>query len=56
MVEQSDTRKRHSDIVLVAGLDNVVVTDRAAGLRDVLNARFVGSFDIVAEGEERVRA
>lgn len=38
VVEETDSCKCHCDIVLVAGLDNVVVTDRAARLCDILNA------------------
>ena len=32
MVEKSDSRECHCDTVLVAGVDNIIVTDRAAGL------------------------
>ena len=53
-MEQSYAGERHSHAVLVAGLDNVVVADRAARLCDVLNARLVSALDIVSEGEERV--
>ena len=56
MVEQSDTGERHSHIVLVAGLNNVVVSDRTAGLSNILNAGTLCSLDIVAEREERVGA
>ena len=55
-MEQSYSRKAHSHIVLVAGLDNIIVPYRAAGLSDIFHARFFRSFDIVAEGEERIRA
>ena len=55
MVEQTYARKRHCNIVLVAGIDNVVVTDRTAGLCNVLHTAFVCAFNVVTEGEERVR-
>lgn len=38
VVEKSDACECHCDVVLVAGLDNVVVTDRTARLCNVLNA------------------
>ena len=38
VVEKSDSCECHSDIVLVAGLDNVVIADRAAGFCNVSNA------------------
>ena len=47
MVEQTDACECHCDIVLVAGLDNVVVADRAAGLCDVLNAGLLCSLDVL---------
>ena len=56
MVEQTNTRKRHSNAVLVAGHDDVVVTYRATSLGNELDAALVGTLDVVAEGEEGVRA
>ena len=56
MVEQADAGKRHGDTVLVAGGDDMVVTYRAAGLCDIGYTALVGAFDVVAEGEEGVRA
>ena len=49
-------RHSHGHIVLVAGGDNIIVTDRAACLGDVADTAFTGAFDIVAKGEEGVRA
>ena len=54
VVEQSYTGERHCYTVLVAGVDNIVVTDRATGLCDIFNTASVRSFDIVTEGEECV--
>ena len=54
MVEKSDSRKCHCHIVLVAGHDNMIVTDRSARLRDILNAALLGPLDIVTEREESI--
>ena len=56
VVEQSHVSEGHGHIVFVAGLDDIVVTDAAAGLCDVLHATLVGALDVVAEGEESVGA
>ena len=55
MVEKSNVRKCHSDIVLVASFYNIVVANGAACLRDKFDARFMSAFDIVAEWEEGIR-
>ena len=54
MVEQPDARKGHGNAVLVAGLNDMVVPDGAAGLGDKLHARLVGPLDVVPKGEEGV--
>ena len=56
MVEEPHSCKRHRHPVGIGGLDHVIVSDAAARLRDVLNAGLRGALDIVAEGEEGVRA
>ena len=56
MMEEADVGHRHSDAVLVARLDDVVVADRAAALRDVGDTALVGALHVVAEREECVRA
>lgn len=56
MVEQADACERHCDVVLVAGIDYVIVTDGAARLRNVLYAAAVCALNVVAEREECVRA
>ena len=38
VMEQTLTRKGHRDAVLVAGHDDVIVADGAAGLGDVVDA------------------
>ncbi len=54
MMEKAKTRKAHYDAVLVAGLDNIVISDGAAGLSDELYAALMGSLNIVTKGEESV--
>lgn len=56
VVEKSYSSKGHYHTVFVAGFYNVVVPYGAARFGDVLYAASVGSFDIVAEGEEGVAA
>ena len=56
VMEEADVGHRHSDAVLVAGGDDIVVADRAAALRDVGDAALMGTLHVVAEREERVRA
>ena len=54
VMEQAQPGEAHDHVVLVAGLNHVVVSDRATRLCDVADARLVGALDIVAEGEEGV--
>ena len=56
MVEKADAGEAHDHVVGVAGCDDVVVADGAAGLCDVFDAAAVCALDIVAEGEEGVGA
>ena len=56
MVEQTHARKRHYHTVLVAGVDNNVVTNGAAGLCYVGNTALLCPLDIITEGEEGVGA
>jgi len=37
MMEKTYTCKRHSHIVLIAGINHIIVADRTAGLRDYCN-------------------
>ena len=52
VVEKSDSRECHCDTVLVAGVDNIIVTDGAAGLCYVFYTASVRSFNVVTEWEE----
>ena len=54
MVEQADAGEGHCHIVLVAGLNDIVVSDGTARLSDVLNAAAVRPFDVVAKGKKCV--
>ena len=55
-MEQPDAAERHGDAVLVAGVNDLLVADGAAGLDDGRHAGAAGTLDVVAKGEERVRA
>ena len=55
-MEQSHASECHSDAVLVAGHDDMIVAYRAASLCNELYATLVGTLNVVAEGEESVRA
>ena len=56
MVEQSHAGEGHGHTVLITALDDQIVADGAAGLGDILDARLLGALDVVAEGEEGIRA
>ena len=55
-MEQSHASKCHSDAVLVAGHDDMIIANRAASLSNVLYATLVGALNVVAKGEESIRA
>ena len=55
-MEQPDAAECHCDAVLVAGVDDLLVADGAAGLDDGRHAGTACALDVVAEGEERIRA
>ena len=54
-MEEANSREGHGDVVFVARFDDMIVTNRATGLRHIANAAAVGPFNVVAEGEEGVR-
>ena len=56
MVKQADMRKRHDYTILVARLDDIVITDGSAGLCDKFDPAFVCTLNVVAKGKESVRA
>ena len=55
-MEKADAREGHRDTVFVAGHDDMIIAHRTTGLCDELHTALVGALDIVAEGEEGVRA
>ena len=54
MVEEADASEGHRDAVLVAGIDDMVVTNGTSCLCDIFYTALVCTFDVVAEGEERI--
>ena len=54
MMEETDTGECHGNAVLVAGGNDMVVAHTSAGLRHKLHTAFMGTLDVVAEGEERI--
>ena len=56
MMEMSHSGKAHRNAVFVAALDDEIVADRSAGLCDVGNARLLRALDVIAKGEEGIRA
>ena len=54
-MEQPQAAEGHGDAVLVAGVDDLLVADGAAGLHDGGHAGAAGALDVVTEGEESVR-
>ena len=55
-MEQTDACKCHGDAVFVAGFNDMIVTYRASCLGDVFHAALVRALDVIAEGEEGIRA
>ena len=55
-MEQPDAAERHGNAVLIAGVNDLLVADRAAGLDNGGHAGAAGTLDVVAEGEEGVGA
>ena len=53
-MEQAHAGEGHDHVVLVAALDDQIVTDGAAGLGDNGDAGLVGPLDVVGEGEEGI--
>ena len=54
MVEKPYACKGHGDVVFVASGDNMVVANRTTCLRNEVDTAFIGTFDVVAEGEEGI--
>ena len=56
MVEEAHTGKRHYHTVLVSRFDNDIVTNRSAGLCYIADTALLRALDVIAEGEEGIRA
>ena len=56
MVEKTHSSECHNHTVIVASLDNYVITDRTAGLGNIGNTGFFSAVDIVTEREESIGA
>ena len=55
-MEQAQAGECHCNTVLVAGFDNIIITDRAASLCNILHATAMRTLNIIAEREESVTA
>ena len=56
MVEQANAGERHDKPVLVAAVNDNVVTNRAARLDNIGNAAASSALNVVVEREECIRA
>ena len=56
MMEQTHAREGHSDAILVARVDDMVVANATTSLSYILHATLMSTLDIVAEGEEGIAA
>lgn len=56
MVEKTKTGEGHRNAVAVAGLNDLIISNRAARLGDVGDTALSCTLDIVSEGEESVRS
>ena len=53
-MEEANVSERHGDAILVASVDNIIVTDATACLCYVFNTTLVSTLNIVAEWEESI--
>ena len=56
MVEQPYACEGHCNPILIASLDDIVISHAATGLGDKLHTALMGALDIIAEGEECITA
>ena len=52
MMEEADACECHSDAVLIASLDDIVIANRTTSLCNVLHTTFVSTFNVVTKWEE----
>lgn len=55
MMEKTDACECHSNTILVASIDNIVITNRTSCLSNVLHSALVSSLDVVTKWEESIR-
>ena len=55
-MEQAQAGECHGNTVLIAGLNNIVITDRAACLCNILHAAAMCTLNVIAKREECVTA
>ncbi len=51
-MEKSDSCKCHHHSILIAGIDNCVITDRSARLCNIFHATLMCTLNIITEREE----
>ena len=54
MMEEANVSKRHGDAVLIACIDNIIVTDATACFCNVFYTTLVSTLDVVTEWEEGI--
>ena len=54
MMEEANVSKRHGDAILVASVDNIIVTDATACFCYVFHTTLVSTLNVVAEWEESI--
>lgn len=54
MMEEANVSKRHGDAVLIACIDNIIVTDATACFCYVFYTTLVSTLDVVTEWEESI--
>ena len=56
MMEKTYAGEGHGDTIFIASHDDMVVAHTATSLGNEFHTALVGTFDVVAEGEEGIRA
>ena len=56
MVEEPDGGEGHGNVVLVTGHDDMVITNATTCLGNELHTALMGTFNVVAKGEEGIGA
>ena len=56
MMEQANMSKRHSDVILVGCLDDIIISDTTACLCNIAYTAAMGALNVVAKREESIAA